>query len=415
MSRIITSSFAVGLENWDERLGTDGDVEGASVPVLDTSVVRAGGTSVKFNTAGTASNESYLEWNRPGTAAVVGRGYFLRAYINLPNVTPTAEFNMMTGENSAVGSRVAIRLTTTGTLILSNRRSGVQIGSASPTLVANTWYRVEMYWKVNAAANVDEAAFYLDGTLIASSTAQNLNNNIALDRFELGFTTTPNATNFLMYATDVAFNDDQGASQNSYPGSGVVTYLKPVSDNQVGSWTGGAGGGSNLFDALDNKPPVGVATGSETNTSQIKTTQSNQSSSQEYRANLTSFANGGIGVSDSITLIHPVLWHAEGATGNTKTGSFGGVSNPAWTYDTFTFGDDQGAAGTWNAQWRPVLGSVQYAPTVTLSSNPIVAINNTTASGTDEVNVCAMGLYVEYIPVFPTATGQPRRGLLSVA
>src|SRR5213079_3376565 len=80
-----------------------------------------------------------------------------------------------------------------------------------------------------------------------------------------GWITNPGASKVLNI-DDVAINDISGTTQTSWPGEGNIVLLKPTSDNQIGSWTGGAGGTTNLWDAVNNTPPVGITGGSNTAT-----------------------------------------------------------------------------------------------------------------------------------------------------
>src|SRR5262249_20714242 len=110
----------------------------------------------------------------------------------------------------------------------------------------------------------------------------------------------------------------------TWPGDGKIVLLKPISDNARGAnWVGGAGGTTNLWDAIDNTPPVGGASAAGTNTSQ--THNGTKATTGNYDVNLTSYTTSGIGACDSITLVVG-LWNAGGAA----TGSVVSIqSNPA--------------------------------------------------------------------------------------
>jgi len=196
---------------------------------------------------------------------------------------------------------------------------------------------------------------------------------------------------------DWATNDNNGADQNSWPGAGSVVLCKPISDSQDGSWTGGAGGtGIDLSLAVSSTPPVGTA--AETNTTQIESVDSSgDNATDEYRANLTTYTDAGIGASDTINVLHPLINHGEDVSTGTKTGSFGLQSNPSQTYATFTFGDDVGGLGTFPTNWRTKLSSPVYSPSVTKGSSPVLAVRKTD-TGTRVASVDFMGLNVEYVP-----------------
>jgi hypothetical protein len=170
-----------------------------------------------------------------------------------------------------------------------------------------------------------------------------------------------------------------------------IVLLKAISDNQVGSWTGGQGGTSNLFDAVNNIPPIG--TSSETNLTQIENVTSGGGTN--YIANMTTYTNAGIIASDIIKLVHGVVDHAEDASSGTKTGQFKIASNPVGSFTIFTFGDNAGALAAWPGNWRATWGSVEYNPSTTLGNSPTVELDRTDANSTVG-SVDFVGIMVEY-------------------
>jgi hypothetical protein len=251
-----------------------------------------------------------------------------------------------------------------------------------------------MMWLVSATAANGVIEFYLDGVLVSTNTSQNLNAT-ALNRFEVGTSTSPGAS-WVMYFDDVALNDDQGASQNSYPGNGKIVLLSPTADSQRGTFTGGAGGTTNLWDAVNNTPPTGLVSASATNTSQIESADTaGNTSTAEYRATLTTYTAAG--VTGTVTLVHPGAWHGEDIATGTKTGSVGVLSNPAGSLTTFTYGADLGAIGSWDVNWEWTFAAAIVSPTVTLGTAPVMNIRKTDA-GSAVASVCFMGMYVEFVP-----------------
>lgn len=286
---------------------------------------------------------------------------------------------------------VRVRVNTSGQLELFSLQAGIGILYTTAALTANQWYQVEVGWMIASGAGDDYAELKLDGVSLFSSTTTNIGTSVHL---QVAFHTTSGG-GINMDTDDVALNDNQGASQNTFPGEGKVVLCVPISDSQDGSWTGGAGGVGDLSTAVDNKPPIGTA--AETDLTQIESIDaSGDNATDEYRANLTTYTNAGIGASDTITLIQPIINHGEDVSTGTKTGSFGMQANPAAAYATFTFGDDAGALGTWATNWRTAYGTPSYAPSVTLGSSPVLAVRKTD-TGTRVASVDAMGLYVEYV------------------
>jgi hypothetical protein len=184
-----------------------------------------------------------------------------------------------------------------------------------------------------------------------------------------------------------------------------VFLLKPISDNQRGSWTGGAGGVSNLWDAVDNVPPVGTAT--ETDTTQIESADSSgNNATDEYRVNLTTYSDAGI---KNATLIRNVMLcinHGEDISTGSKTITAGMFSNPAGSLPTaWDVAPASGLLATYPSQWfwTRIVQSVSFSG-VDVNASPVVNMRKTDTS-TRVASVDFIGLYVECRPT----SDAPRR------
>ena len=317
-----------------------------------------------------------------------GDASFIRVYFNTTSITPSANSTIILLANPAGATFASIRLKTTGELQLLNS-SSTQIGSDSAALVADTWYRIEISFTLNTGGN-DTVSARIDGVEFASGAPTGPSNTEVIGRVRLGWVSAA-AAGITLYFDDFAWNDSSGTTQNSWPGEGKIVLLTPTSDNQVGDWTGGAGGVTNLWEALNNAPPVGTAT--ETNTSQIE--NATNGGGTDYIANLTDYSTAGLTASDTINVVQAFVDTGEDAAANTKTGQFKLASNPAGNFTAFTFADDNGALGTWPNGWRCMWSESVDAPSVTLGTSPTIELDNTTAS-TDVVSVDSMGAYVDY-------------------
>jgi hypothetical protein len=211
-----------------------------------------------------------------------------------------------------------------------------------------------------------------------------------------------------MHVDDVAVNYGTGATQNSWPGAGQILLLKPTSDSARTGWTGGAGGTTNLWDAVNNTPPAGVAAASETNTSQIKDLVS--SATNNYDATLTDYTTAGVPAGQPVTLVQSVI---VGGT-NPSTGGISGavqvVSNPAQSpEDTFTY--PTGTLAAWPSGWGTRWGTAQVGDIAagSRSTSPVLRVGKRSAVAT-EVDVCFMGLMVE----FSASGGPPLLALMGV-
>jgi len=373
----------------------------ASTATFDTATVRSGGAngvSLKCNTGAGAVN-AFGQWTIPPPVSVT---IFIRAYMYFSNL-PTTTGPVIHVSNGVVDAR----LTSGGKLQLFF--NGSQVGSDSAaTITTGQWYRIEVSATWNGSAQITASELRLDGTTVASNSgqAQAASGNIATN---IGFEGTM-GSNIVCYVDDVAINDSSGANQNSFPGEGNVVLLLPTSDNSRGSWTGGAGGTTNLFDAINNTPPIGTA--SETNLTQIENTVSG-ATTPNGDFNMTTYAAAGIGASDVINCLTMIIAHGEDVATGTKTGTFKIVSNPdSGTADNIGQGNTQqfgpsagGALGTYPTGWVAQMGAPVYNPSVTVGTAPVARITKTD-TGTRVASACFMGIYVDYTPA-PPATEAP--------
>lgn len=191
---------------------------------------------------------------------------------------------------------------------------------------------------------------------------------------------------------DILITSDDNAGVD-FP-AGQVILLPPTSDNTDANWTAGAGG-SSLYVAVDNIPPVGDAT--PTDTTQIKCAAK---STNDCILNVRSYTDGGIGASDTINAVMPICNHAEEIATGTKTGDIWISSNPtqsAGGNGTFDYGQDVGAMGDFPTNWKTNPGPCSSAPSVTKGTSPTVTIRKN--ENTTRVAHCdAIGVYVDYTP-----------------
>jgi hypothetical protein len=315
---------------------------------------------------------------------------YARGYYNFSQL-PDAIVSILDPLNIAF---TGARLTPTGKLRL--YVSNVQIGSDSiETISADQWYRIELAIGLAVGA-ADTVELRLNGNVVASTTGHNLTDlNMGLANWRFGWSAAGAGINKLVYVDDIAINDSLGSDQNSWPGPGQIVLLRPISDSQVGTWTGGLGGTSNLFDAVNNQPPLGTA--SQTDTSQIESVDgSGDNSTAEYRANMTTYQDAGIHAGDLITVVQSVVDHGEDTAVGIKTGSTIILSNPMQLVaDAFTFGNDSGALGTWPKNWTAKWGQAQYNPSVDVTLSPVLGVRKTDV-GVQIASVDAMGIYIEY-------------------
>ena len=394
MSRIFTTGYETSM-GISEQTSPDGLFGGA----LKREHVKRSGRSAAMCDSGSGGAAHFANTPAQFTSAA-GRTFFVRVYfcfLNLPNSTVSIIQFFQT-----VTNRVSARLTPGGKLQLYDHQAAAQIGSdSSATIVLGQWYRVELSVTSVGSTNIESCALRLDGAAVA-------NGNIATPgvapNCRWGWLETP-GDNKILFMDDAAGNDSAGSVNNSWPGDGKVILMRPISDAQVGSWTGGAGGTSNLFEAVNNAPPIGTA--SETDLTQIESVDaSGNNSADEYRANCGTYLAAGIADADVITAIQTFCCHGEDVATGTKVGSMGAQSNPVETYGTFNFGLDSGALSTHPTNWRWSKNTVIEAPSVDKSLPLILGLRKTDA-GTAIAACSFIGVYVDYIPAAVTASVGP--------
>jgi hypothetical protein len=390
MARLITA----GAETKSDTLEVLGASGGAGTRTYDTGTVRSGAVSVKLNSgAGNAACYSLASFTTS-----LGTTYYLRAYFNFTTL-PTAVSTFLV---TIAGPLYRVTIKSDNKLYLQN--SGTDIGSPSSALLTDTWYRIEIAWKIDTGA-LDYAELMLDGVSVASEVNVSRTDSVATG-INLGLVSAPGA-NIVCYVDDVAFNDSSGGSQNSWPDAAKVVLLLPTADSAKGTgWTNDAASTPNLFNSVDNTPPIGIAdTSSGTGLNQLRNATSNANSN--YDANLTTYTTAGIASGDTINVLDPIVATAAPVTTSSKQGTVGVSANPVIANVALSATGTAGAfwagatAGTYAVGWKASHGTATYAPSVTLGSSPVLRITQVTSS-TRIAMVCFMGMYVDYTPAAVT-------------
>lgn len=398
-------------------------LEGGTNVTWDTVTFRSGLQSAKID-SGVGNNVSYVgmpSFATISSAATATFVFFVRVYYNFASFPAANEFILNSiGWNVVSGSGDGgIKVGSDGSLYAAAQAN---LSAASATkLTTGTWYMVEAqmtYDIVNVTSRKTTVTdIRINGVsqgLTTNATLSNATPGTATGRtldFLVGYSYQPPGASKVINIDDGAINDNTGASQNSWPGSGKVVLLKPISDNARGAnWTGGAGGTTNLFDAVDNTPPVGISTaGAPTNTSQIKNIA--KDTTGNYDANMTTYTSAGIVASDTINVVQAYINHCCTAS---VDGAVRLVSNPAGNAgadSTFTAISIGGYAS--GCRWLAAAGQVAYSPSVTLGTSPVLRVGKRQSSAR-ELHIDAMFIYVEYTNAV-TSDYVPRSGFVSHA
>lgn len=379
------------------RLGTSG----AESRLITATVARSGeppfaatGT-VGINTGGNArTGEACFSMATGGanfiTTAVApastARNYYGRAAVKFSDATPAAAIRILAFYTSTTAI-CYVQLNTDGTLSLYDK-AGV-IGTTAATLVDDTYAVVELAVNLPASGGTNNGYVEarLNGSSFAASSAANTGITVTTPSFRVGQIVSV-ASSSTMYVDDVAINDDQGAQaqQKSWPGNGYVDVLWPTADSSVGgSWQAPQTTGAdttNIYDAVDNRPPGGVAH-SDVDANNLKYIFDAASETAAYDATCENYTTAGVGGTGVIQIAQAVFRLAGDSATGTNNGSGRIVSNPADGADTtFTAGFDIVADtdGTSTAAWGSWRTTINYAPSVTLGTQPVIRINKITAA-----------------------------------
>lgn len=370
----------------------------------DTTTQRGGGVSYKCD-SGAGNAASHLRFG----GFIAGVNNYCRAYVYLP-AYPTSS-TVVLGMYDLGDSHLcyAVQVTSAG-VIQGIIQGGSQAGSDGPTLALNTWYLIEILGVDTPLANAGtrfEAR--LDTTTFVNYSTGFSVYSWSSAGYRAGWVAAPGATKTI-YVDDIANNDTAaGGTQISWPGPGKSGFLLPISDNARGLWTGGAGGTTNLWDALNNTPPVGLAAAGETNTSQAKNVAAGTSNCDiNVGAYSDPVASGGLGIppGSAINMVQLVTGLGSEQT-SVCTGTQTIVSNPVQSVaDTFNFNQPAAAVGTWPTNWFAKIGAYQYPSSVTFGTKPVVRVTKT-QSQARAADCCFMGLLVDWTEVGPRTIGQP--------
>lgn len=375
MARIFVSGCeifsAVGVNSGS----SDGALVGTnSTWVRDTSIKRSGLASAKVSNA--ASSPAYLNSNITGTTQVISIWIYFTAAP--PNNCRVVGLYYGTGAYY----QIAARLNTDRTVTIEyNNGSGYNSLGTSSALATSTWHNVQVR-KNNAGGT---AAGRVNGTTIGSISS--------ISWVAAHTTCHLREAVSLSSAWDLWIDDWISDDTEIWIGNDKVYIAYPLSDSQVGTWTGGGGGTSNLYQAIDNFPP----TGSDDDTGLIETADtSGDNSTDEYRANCGNYTNLGIGTSDTVKAHQWGCWHAEDANSGTKTGVFGGQTNPFGSSPSFNYGNNTGSAGSFPTNWFCSRFVADSQP-VTKGNDIILYVRKTdTSSGIAQV--AFLWVYVDVEP-----------------
>lgn len=314
-----------------------------------SSVVRTGSYSLRINPASGVAGY----W-MPG----VGANYvsFALRIATLPSVS-----RIIVGQNAT--NYLNLRLNSDGTLSLYN--ASTLLANGTTALSTGTWYHI---W-LRHLSGTSAPAVVIDGVTEITATWT------ASGSYTMFGCTGTEASSLDLYIDDIV-NTDNTSNGPFYK----VIDLKPISDNTNTNWRKGGGTttGTDFWEAVNNVPPAGLASASETDTTNVES--ASNTGTAQYIANLESYSTGGIVSGDTIAIVLPVIRHGEDISTGTKTGTVYCNSNPSGSGDTFTAGADQGAHAGDNSsttKYNGLFGTAISTPSVTLGTSPSIRVVKT--------------------------------------
>jgi len=319
---------------------------------------------------------------------------FMRFYFRLVT-TPSADNTIFRCQNSSNTGIVFLKLTSTGTLQLSDEDGN--IGSASGVLEANRWYRVEVKVDASGAGSTDIVEACLDGNVFATSATRNLSTGV--QKFIIGTNIGSEAqTQGEWHFDDLACNDSTGSQQTGYPGTGTIINLAPnaAGDSNQFLKSGGGAGDANNYQEVDELNP-------DTNTTYLK-------SNTTGHIDFYNVANSGLSSNVKIVAVGVNMRFAgDGASANgtirckLKKTSGGTIVNGATQSPTSTsYLTNAVAIPRYQQIMRTVDPDGTEWTTTTVDSMQIGV--ECVASNTNGVRITQISADVEYIPVDLIAT-----------
>lgn len=369
------------LTGFETRLAAaDGGAITGTASISQTQA-RTGTSALRCNPASGAAG-----YFAPASNPVVGQFIHFGLYI----VTAPSIDRVIAGSSTSAGF-MTVRLRSDRKL--SVFISTTLIGTSTTALSTGTWYWIGYREKTGTSVDF----LQIDGTTEVTGTAT----VSSAGNGQIGFRLTE-ASAAEIYIDDLIIDD------TGFLASSKVIDLLPISDNgAVTGWACGDGTTTtNLWEAVNNQPPAGVASASETATTNI---ESLSSVGGTYTANLQSYTTGGVGASDTIIGVQTIIRHGEDIATGTKTGTGGDRTNPTDTGLAFNFGGDAGAhaaeVGLWaNVNFGVTTGGALSG--ITLGTSPTLAVVRPNQARVGCVDY--MALRVGWTPGAPPADAPPK-------
>jgi hypothetical protein len=358
-------TFLTGFEA--QGAATDG-VTLTGTAAYSTAQFRTGVASLRCNPAAGIEGDASLQ-TAPGNGYI----HFGMYVASLPS-----NDRQIFGRSVLTAGSIVVRLNSAGALAVYLETT--LIGTSSAAFASAGWHWVG----IRLVTGTSVVFLQIDGTNEVTGTATVTASSTLLGPSLVG--AAP--------AVDVYFDDviEDGAG---FLASSQVDIALPISDNtRTAVVTGDGAGTTNLWDAVNNTPPAGVASASETATTNIEYPAS---TTEDYIANLETYTTLGVGAADTVLAVQSVVRHGEDVGTNTKTmQNCGALTNPTVAGATVTFGNDGGAHGAEVGLWITAFGTLTTSPSVTLGTSPTIRASRTSEARVGCIDF--MGMLVAWTP-----------------
>lgn len=368
------------------EFGPDNQLGATSTSVkIDTSRVRSGLSSCRFNTIGQFADGPRIS-RVFISAATANYRITARAYVNIGTMPTTTRPKIMTFWDKGIDSHHGgIRLNPEGTLTYLDG-AGESRATSTTVLTTNTWYRIELAY--NDTTEVDVR---IDGR---SEISLPTNTGGAVDAIIFGceeFSTSNCGADIFM--DDLAVNDHFGTAQNHWPGDGSIVHLQPDS---AGDSNGCSSGDVTSLDEITPDDATTICT------------LDADTGGDVIDVNVESPTSAGLSSNNLITLVHvgtrlagatasAMTWNLRiksAAGGTTQSGN--SVTNSSTSYIT------NGAVSAGNPGGPYVLYATQDPTTLTdwtvsgTNSLENMQIGANASDGNPDVHVSTLWALVEY-------------------
>jgi len=332
-----------------------------------TTTVRTGAASLRCNPASGATGRVLLDISTVGD--------FVHFGLNIATL-PSLD-RVIFGQIAA--GNVNVRLTSTGGLAL---YINTTLMGTSVNLSTATWYWIG----VRTLTGTSVAFLQIDGLDSVTGTG-----TVSGTPVSLGFIGTEAS------AADIFF-DDVIVDNAAFLSNGKADIALPISDNTVTGVTDANGATTNLWQAVDNTPPAGVASANEAANPKASIKYP-ASVTEDYLANLETYTTLGIASGDTVLAVQSIVRHGEDITTGTKNlQNVGALTNPTVAGASVTAGSDGGAHAAESGAnfWVTTFGTVTTSPSVTLGTSPTIRTSRVSESRVACIDF--MGMNVAWTP-----------------